>query len=137
MSVWGSEIDGIIAVVRGAVTTMPKGVLGAEFAVRDPSTLQIAELPHLFVYSPSVEDTPLPFLQAEVRTTYQADLWSSDSQEQLATWWDVVRVAMAANRTLTGAVVDCRLRQGAVLDDGDPNHLRVLVMIFETLRWEG
>ena len=45
MSVWGDEMDAIIALVRGAVT-LSAGALGAERRFREPSELNSNELPH-------------------------------------------------------------------------------------------
>lgn len=137
MSLWGAEADGIIAVVRGAVPEMPALTVGAERGVRPPSELTPSEMPHLFVYNPQGRVTAIEWLQSEVRTTWEADLWISGTQELAATYRDAIRAALAANRTLTGAVIDCAMLFGAVLEDPTTPYLKVLAMQFETLRWEG
>jgi len=137
VSLWAGEADAIIALVRGAVPEMPALLAGAERGVRHGADLSASEKPHLFIYAPAARIAPLDWLQSEVRTTWEGDLWVDGTQEQAALYLDAIRAALAANRTLTGTVIDCALLSANILEDPNVQLLKVVAMTFETLRHEG
>ena len=139
MSVWGTEGDAILAVVRTALEgALASGTVGAEVGFRDPSKLETAELPHAMLYNPRSTDNPIDFGQTEVTSTYQFELWADTTQAALAAYRDAILEEVNADTTLGGRVVRFRLTDSGILENqSNVEGRRVLVIQFQTFKVEG
>ena len=139
MSVWSTEADAILAVVRTALDgALPSGTVGAELGFRDNTKLEADELPHAFLFNPRSTDNPLDFGQSEVTTTYQLEVWADDTLATLAGWRDAILEEVNADTTLGGTVVRFRLTDSGIVEN--QSHVegrRVLVIQFQTFKVEG
>jgi len=139
VSVWSTEGDAILALVRSAMDgALPAGTFGEEKAFRDPSKFETAELPHALLYNPRSTDNPIDFGQTEVTTTYQFELWADTTQATLATFRDAILEEVNADVTLGGRVVRFRLTDSGILENQSTvEGRRVLVIQFQTFKVEG
>lgn len=135
MSRWGDEMTALIAIVRTAVGATLTAA-NSERDFRPGELLAASELPHLFIFNPRSTDTELPFLQTEVRTSYQAELWVDATQEALCVFRDSIRDGIDADQTLTATVRRCRLTSDAIFEDSGAVGRKVLALEFETMRLE-
>ncbi len=79
MSAWGTEMDSIITLIRGAAFILPAGADGATRGLFPAEELGKDEMPHLFIYAPSTVEVQADFLQRELRTTYQLEIWFEET----------------------------------------------------------
>lgn len=135
MSRWGDEMTALIAIIRAAVGASLTAA-NSERDFRPGEQLTTSELPHLFIFNPASRDSELAFLQTEVRTTYQAELWIDGTQDTLCGYRDAIRDGIDADQTLGASVRRCRLLSDAIFEDSGAAGRKVLALEFETLRLE-
>ncbi len=107
MSEWGAIVSAIEAHCRVAMTDLPAGQRGFEYAQGFGETLAANHMPHVFTVYPLETVERADFLQREVALAFEFALWTrGETLEELSLRLDAIVTRLATDPTLGGLVDD-------------------------------